>query len=421
MHIQKGQKVDINQDNHLSSVMIGLGWEHSNSAMDIDGAAFLLSAAGVCEQDDNLIFYGNPSSKDGAITHTQSSQGDKEQISIAFNRLPQDIQKIAITLTIYEGEKLSQHFSQVSRIYIRFQDPLNHKELFRFEFGSELKLETAIVVGELYLHKGKWKFNAIGSGFNGGLSALCSNYGIKVIEEADNEPQQADTSAKPVGEAPIVPTKPTVEIPVSPTKPVPETIVTPKPSAAPTAKPFLLGKIELKKQESVSIAKTSKVTAQLKWDNPKKDLDLYCFYVTKKGEANKIYYRRLGSSSKSPYIELDKDSRTGGMETVTIHNTSDLRYVLFAAYSALSNGIGSFKSMKARAVVDNHAGQTVTAPLLQNNRFAYWVAIAQIDFSDQDEMRISHVETYSKSGSENSPLLYPDGTFKMNVGPIEFK
>lgn len=58
MHIQKGQKVDINQDNHLSSVMIGLGWEHSNPAMDIDGAAFLLSAAGVCEQDDNLIFMG---------------------------------------------------------------------------------------------------------------------------------------------------------------------------------------------------------------------------------------------------------------------------------------------------------------------------------------------------------------------------
>lgn len=59
-----------------------------------------------------------------------------------------------------------------------------------------------------------------------------------MIEEADNEPQQADTLAKPVGEAPIVPTKPTVETPVIPTKPVSETIVTSKPSAAPTAKPF---------------------------------------------------------------------------------------------------------------------------------------------------------------------------------------
>ncbi|NHN30553.1 hypothetical protein G9U52_11990 [Paenibacillus sp. S3N08] len=72
-------------------------------------------------------------------------------------------------------------------------------------------------------------------------------------------------------------------------------------------------------------------------------------------------------------------------------------------------------------MVDNHAGQTVIAPLLQNNSFAYWVAIAAIDFTAADEMVISHVETYSKSGSERSPLLKQDGSFKMDAGPTEFK
>ena len=39
---------------------------------------------------------------------------------------------------------------------------------------------TVAVVGELYRHNGEWKFNAIGSGFQGGLAALCGHYGIEV-------------------------------------------------------------------------------------------------------------------------------------------------------------------------------------------------------------------------------------------------
>ncbi|NHN30554.1 hypothetical protein G9U52_11995 [Paenibacillus sp. S3N08] len=72
-----------------------------------------------------------------------------------------------------------------------------------------------------------------------------------------------------------------------------------------------MGEIELKKKESISIKKSAKVTAMLKWDNPKKDLDLYCFYVLKDGTADKIYYRQLGSAKRSPYMELDQDSSCG--------------------------------------------------------------------------------------------------------------
>ena len=39
---------------------------------------------------------------------------------------------------------------------------------------------TAMIFGEVYRHNGEWKFNAIGSGFQGGLAALCANYGVDV-------------------------------------------------------------------------------------------------------------------------------------------------------------------------------------------------------------------------------------------------
>lgn len=179
-------------------------------------------------------------------------------------------------------------------------------------------------------------------------------------------------------------------------------------------------KVELKKKQSINIQKSKMVTATLEWET-NKDLDLYCFYVTTNGEIGKVYYKNLGSSKVSPYIVLDGDSQQPGKETIRIYRPEALKYVLFAAYSAVGNGVGSFYSMRAKAVVDNHMGSVVTAPLLEINDHAYWVCIAHIDFTNSNEMKISHVESYSKDHSEASPLLYENGKFRMDVGPIEFK
>ena len=64
-------------------------------------------------------------------------------------------------------------------VYIYFDENTN-EELIRFDLGEDFSIETAVVVGELYKHNGEWKFNAIGSGFQGGLAALCGHYGIEV-------------------------------------------------------------------------------------------------------------------------------------------------------------------------------------------------------------------------------------------------
>ena len=54
----------------------------------------------------------------------------------------------------------------------------NDKELIRCDLGEDFSVETAVVVAELYRHGGEWKFNAIGAGFQGGLQALCKNFGV---------------------------------------------------------------------------------------------------------------------------------------------------------------------------------------------------------------------------------------------------
>ena len=101
-----------------------------------------------------------------------------EVIEVDLSLVPPEIEKIAFTTTIYDADKRMQNFGQVSNAYIHIMDETSGTELIRYDLGEDFSIETAVVVGELYKHGGEWKFNAIGSGFQGGLAALCGHYGI---------------------------------------------------------------------------------------------------------------------------------------------------------------------------------------------------------------------------------------------------
>jgi tellurium resistance protein TerD len=68
----------------------------------------------------------------------------------------------------------------VSNAYIRVVNEVGGAELIRYDLGEDYSVETAVVVGEIYRQGTEWKFNAIGSGFAGGLKALCQNFGVNV-------------------------------------------------------------------------------------------------------------------------------------------------------------------------------------------------------------------------------------------------
>ena len=187
--LQKGQKVDLTKGNpSLKHELVGLGWDvnkyDGGFDFDLDASAFLLGANGQTPNTDAFIFYGNLKHPSGAVEHmgdnlTGEGEGDDEQIQVDLTKIPDSIDKIAFTVTIYEAEQRRQNFGQVSNAYIRIVDSDTNKELIRYDLGEDFSIETAIVVGEIYRHGGGWKFNAVGSGFQGGLAALCANYGIE--------------------------------------------------------------------------------------------------------------------------------------------------------------------------------------------------------------------------------------------------
>ncbi len=190
INLSKGQKVDLTKGNPgLKNIMVGLGWDvnafDSGADFDLDAAAFMLEADGKCPTDKEFVFYGNLTHTSGSVNHqgdnlTGEGEGDDEQIQVDLTKVPANIEKIAFTVTIYEAETRRQNFGQVSNAFIRLVDEATNTELIRYDLGEDFSIETAVVVGELYRHSGEWKFNAIGSGFQGGLAALCGHYGIEV-------------------------------------------------------------------------------------------------------------------------------------------------------------------------------------------------------------------------------------------------
>ena len=192
VNLSKGQRVSL--DKGMTMALVGLGWDvnqyDGGADFDLDASAFLLGANGKVRKDEDFIFYGNLDSPDGSVHHTGANltgegEGDDEVLTIDFTKVPADVDKIAITVTIYEAQVRKQNFGQVSNAYVRVARMANAQdmqgtEVLRFDLMEEFSVETALVVCEIYRHNGEWKFNAVGAGYQGGLEALCRAYGVNV-------------------------------------------------------------------------------------------------------------------------------------------------------------------------------------------------------------------------------------------------
>lgn len=188
--LKKGEKINLTKGNPgLKNIKLGLGWDINNFDngydYDLDVSIFMVGQSGKVERDEDFIFYNNLKHISGAVEHlgdnrTGEGDGDDEEILVDLKLMPNHIQKIAIAVTIYEAKERRQNFGQVSNSYIRVINSENEEEILRYDLGEEFSIETAIVSCELYKYNGEWKFSAVGSGFEGGLEALCKNYGLNV-------------------------------------------------------------------------------------------------------------------------------------------------------------------------------------------------------------------------------------------------
>lgn len=279
MELRKGQKIPLNES------FVKVQFARNAGAIDIDTAAFLLSASGKVAGDEDFVFYGNPRHNSGSVVHR-----DDDSVELDLNKIPRHVEKIAVTATIYDADKRKQNFSKVTGAVLYLKNSAG-TELATFRLEN-FTVETAIVLGEIYRYKGAWKFNATGAGFSGGLAALCNNFGIEVSDEMTAPPP-----------APVK-----IDIPPPPKK------------------------VELRKGQKINLTKKGatlgEIVINLNWSQPAPatgffarfksnaiDLDLACLYELKNGDIGAIQAlgNHFGTLSSAPYIALDGDDRTGSV------------------------------------------------------------------------------------------------------------
>ncbi len=186
--LQKGQRVSLEKvAPGLVAGFIGLGWDVKSTDtgydFDLDASAFLLGANEKLISDNHFIFYNNSTSPDPdksvqlmGDNRTGEGEGDDEVIVVDLRKIPAEVEKIVICVTIHEADKRGQNFGQVRNAYVRLVDVQSKKEVLRYDLEEDFSVETALIMTELYRKNGEWRVNAVGSGYQGGLQALLNRY-----------------------------------------------------------------------------------------------------------------------------------------------------------------------------------------------------------------------------------------------------
>lgn len=284
MELRKGQKIPLNEN------LLTIKFERQAGVLEIDTAAFMQGGDGKTAEED-FVFYGNPRHSSGGVVHLED-----DSLKLDLSKIPPHIEKISFTATIYDAEKRKHNFSKISGAVLKIFSTQTKSQLANFPLENFYR-ETAIVLGEIYRYKGSWKFNAVGAGFNGGLAALCNNFGIEVIEEAP------------------------------PPEPVAPKVVIPPPPKF----------IELKRGQPYRLAtkngRLGEISVNLTWTSPpgkKIDLDLCCLYELEDEFVGAVQAlgNFFGSLTEEPYIKLNRDDRSGKTRGETLKiNGKFLKYI----------------------------------------------------------------------------------------------
>lgn len=390
--LQKGQKADLTKGNpSINNIIVGMGWKTPNTSLEVDFSAFLLSGQSKVTKDEDLIFYGNPAGPNNSILvrntpSTYNGVEDKTQVSVTLRSIPSQYERISFALTIYDGEKRKQNFSMLDDCYIRIVEANTGIEQLRFNIGKSFSIETAIVVGELYRYNGEWKFNPIGSGYSGGLEALCASYGVNVSQEVHQEEQKVQEAPKIAPEP--LPSKPTLPPSIN------------------------LSKIELKKKgDVINLQKGNgpigEILVNLNWNRGKSglfkskgiDLDLGCLYELKDGTKGAVQAlgRSFGNLNRAPYVSLDGDDRTGSVTTgenlrINGKHVSDIKRIV--VYAFIYEGVTKWSDADGIVTIKQNGGPDIEVKLDQHDNRKGMCAIAMIRNVNDQTFSIERLVEY---------------------------
>ncbi|MFG2889273.1 TerD family protein [Streptomyces sp. NPDC048248] len=172
----KGSNVPLD----ATAVRAVLRWTPGAGVPDVDASALLVGPEGSVRSDEDFVFYNQPRHPSGLVRHlpkTRLADSLTETIEADLATLDPAVDRVVLTASTEGGA-----FSLVPDLRVLLYDAAatDGEPLAVFDVVPETGDETALICGELYRRADSWKFRALGQGYESGLVALATEFGISV-------------------------------------------------------------------------------------------------------------------------------------------------------------------------------------------------------------------------------------------------
>lgn len=195
--LDEGDRFALSKGLGLDNIRVELTWQNA----DVDAQAWLLNSDGVIVNDEGFVFYnsenrtepfdkakfGNkrnylaktrPMSADGAVLGAKDElEGGIETINICLSKVAPEVEEILISATVHDVPRNAPVFGNVKDAKITIIDEESGEALCYYDLRSDYASEDAVVAGKFIVNDdGEWEFEAVGSGYSGGLQTLVDIY-----------------------------------------------------------------------------------------------------------------------------------------------------------------------------------------------------------------------------------------------------
>ena len=402
----------------------------------VDLMIFQLTDAHRVRSDADFVFFNQPQSPEGAVRMTAP-----DRITVQLPAVPPEVSVLAVAVAL--DDSVPGSLATVPGLAVTVNAGATITAT-----ASGLTSERAAVLVEIYRRGDAWKLRNVSAGWAEGLAALVSEHGVSIDDtpggtsSASSTPAASSASSTPAAPSGPPASAPAANLPPPASQPVPDL-------PSPTGKVDLgkrSGAISLTKGQRVAIDWSELIVASISWP-PATDYDVYALIRYRDGRTETVSafgtqqnpqfsltssdgaVRHAGDVGRADQPRLSRKEKKAmaaqgvpaagavAVERIEIRPHAGIQAIVPVAYSAQSNGTGSFRRYQVSMSIDNGRGTTVRidAPNADDNDLIYSCVPGIILITDQGVV-IDSLEQYSQPTSERRPLIAPDLQVTMDAG-----
>lgn len=209
INMSKNQKISMTKadGSAVKVFFIGVNWEKNRYAgeadIDFDIHGFLTTSERKVNYPNEIVnynTYGDGSAYPWCKFSGDNRTGDDvggimfdgkhydEYFIVDADKFPADKTEFTICLTIFRAVQRLQNFGMISNAMMTICDYENpNGDKYTYDLSEDAKFESlnAVEMGKLYKYGNGFKFQALGSGYVGGMPELFKNFGLEIDEGRD--------------------------------------------------------------------------------------------------------------------------------------------------------------------------------------------------------------------------------------------